>query len=132
MRLQDRKSEGVDVNMTPLIDVVFLLLIFFVLTTTFQKEARLRVELPSTSAADRSMPRHPIEITVDATGKILMQGAEDGEWKNRLSAVATDGGERSLIIRADQQAPHGSVMKVMDVAQQLGILNLSIASENNR
>ncbi len=132
MRLQDRKSEGVDVNMTPLIDVVFLLLIFFVLTTTFQKEARLRVELPTTSAADQSMPREPIEITVDAAGDILMQGAEGGEWRQQLSAAAVDGSERPLIIRADQQAPHGSVMRVMDVAQQLGILNLSIASENSR
>ncbi len=132
MRLQDRKSEGVDVNMTPLIDVVFLLLIFFVLTTTFQKEARLRVELPSTSAADHSMISDPIEITVDAAGEIMMQGAEDGAWRGQLSTIAAAGGERPLIIRADRQAPHGAVMSVMDVAQQLGILNLSIASENSR
>ena len=131
MKLQDRKSEGVDVNMTPLIDVVFLLLIFFVLTTTFQKEVQLKVDLPLSSASEQIALERPIEITVSPDGEILLQGGEAEGWKIQLGQLVADSGEQQqLVIRADSNSPHGAVVQVMDAAQQFGIINLSIATES--
>ncbi len=128
MKLQERKSEELDVNMTPLIDVVFLLLIFFVLTTTFQKEARLKVDLPSSSAAEQNTLQEPIEITISSEGEIMLQGS--GDWRAQLQQFAEGGSEHQLVIRADSNSPHGAVVQVMDAAQQFGIINLSIATES--
>ena len=129
MRLQNRSREGVDVNLTPLIDVVFLLLIFFVLTTTFQKEARMQVKLPSATATEQPRPQEPIEVHINAQGEIGLSREPSAQWHEKLRAQLMESPERPLVIRADHQAPHGAVVEVMDRAQQLGISNLSIATD---
>jgi len=131
VRLQNREREGVDVNLTPLIDVVFLLLIFFVLTTTFQKEARMRVELPSAASVDQVQPQEPIEIHVNRQGGIGLSRKPSSQWQEMLRERLAESPERSLVIRADHQAPHGAVVEVMDRAQQLGVSNLSIATDTS-
>ncbi|MBT3308696.1 MAG: biopolymer transporter ExbD [Gammaproteobacteria bacterium] len=135
MRLRERRNhDEIEVNLTPLIDVVFLLLIFFVLTTTFEKEARLHIELPKASSGEQSPLQKPAEIIIDADGTIeLLGSAELGspevDWYSALKARAATQQDLAIVVRADRQTPHGAVVTVMDGARQLNLLNLSIITE---
>ena len=128
MKLREREhGADFEVNLTPLIDVVFLLLIFFVLTTTFEKEAQLKVELPTASSAENHKLKDPIEIAIDASGKIQLQDGES--WQQRLREESAQPQPAPITLRADRQAPHGTVVEVMDLARQLRLLNFSIITE---
>ncbi|MBT7308814.1 MAG: biopolymer transporter ExbD [Gammaproteobacteria bacterium] len=125
MRLREQHPDEVEVNIAPLIDVVFLLLIFFMLTTTFEKEARLTIDLPAAESPPQQPLEQPTEITIDAGGTIY-----PAQWRAALQQLSTLPGEHPLLLRADRQAPHGAVVEVMDRARQLHLLNLSIVTES--
>ena len=131
MKLREREhGTDFEVNLTPLIDVVFLLLIFFVLTTTFQKEARLQIDLPTSSSSEQMPLKNPLEIAIDATGLILVGGEPD--WKLRLQQDSAKPVPAPIVLREDRQTPHGSVVEVMNQARTLNLLNLSILTEHQR
>lgn len=133
MKFRARKREEFDLNLTPLIDVVFLLLIFFMVSTTFQKEADLQVQLPSASQEPTAVPVEKLEVTINPQGQYFINGRE--LTNNRLETLRTalakmSRGQRDipLVIRADAQTPHQYVVTAMDAAAQLGMLKLSIAT----
>lgn len=135
MKLQTKSRDDLEVNITPLIDVVFLLLIFFMLTASFQQETRLKVDLPSSSIEPQKKLEDPLEIVVAADGEIVLVG-EDGikySWSESLKVLSHEGSSRGNIvglkIYADKSAPTGSIVEVMDMAQQLGISSVSIMTE---
>ncbi len=133
MKFQSRKREDIDLNLTPLIDVVFLLLIFFMVSTTFQKESELQVHLPEASQAPVTVPDKSIEISINTTGQYFLNGREltNNRLETLRSAIQTlTGGQRDmpLIIRADALTPHQAVVTAMDAAAQLGMRRLSIAT----
>lgn len=134
MRLRDRRrNDEIEVNLTPLIDVVFLLLIFFMLTTTFEKEARLNIQLPSASSGEQHpTPTKPAEITISATGEIQLTGAEGEPWRAALQQRASSDPETPIILRADRETPHHAVVEVMDGVRILNLFNLSIMTEQAR
>ena len=74
MNFSRPEEEHLDVNITPLIDIVFLLLIFFMVTTTFNQQAELRVDLPESSSEEQSLEVVPIEITIDTAGTYFVNG----------------------------------------------------------
>ncbi len=132
MKLRERSHDAdFEVNLTPLIDVVFLLLIFFVLTTTFQKESRLQVDLPVAGSGEPAGVEETLEIVVNQAGEIALQGDEVG-WLGRLKSRVAENPELSLVVRADRLAPHGSVVIVMDAARHLQLQHLSIVTEPAR
>ncbi|MDO6461680.1 biopolymer transporter ExbD [Granulosicoccaceae sp. 1_MG-2023] len=133
MKFRTRNREEFDLNLTPLIDVVFLLLIFFMVSTTFQKEADLQVQLPSATQEPTAQPVDKLEVTINPQGRYFINGRE--LTNNRLETLRTalakmSRGQRDipLIIRADAQTPHQYVVTAMDAAAQLGMLKLSIAT----
>ncbi|MBT3347925.1 MAG: biopolymer transporter ExbD [Thiotrichales bacterium] len=137
MKLQTKSRDDLEVNITPLIDVVFLLLIFFMLTASFQQETRLKVDLPSSSIEPQKKLEDPLEIVVAADGEIVLVG-EDGikySWSESLKVLSHEGSSRGNIvglkIYADKSAPTGSIVEVMDMAQQLGISSVSIMTERS-
>lgn len=130
-----RRREDLGVDITPLIDVVFLLLIFFMVSTTFEQPAALKVDLPEASAVERQ-PEIPnrLELVIAADGRMYLNDQElvDDRVETIKAAFAQQAGDdRSLplILRADRETPHHFVVTVMDVAAQLGFVNLSIATE---
>ena len=133
MKFQRQSREAAEVNLTPLIDIVFLLLIFFMVSTTFTKENHLSLDLPEASAEAASVPAEAIEIIISASGaysindKTLINGQLD-TIKRGLAKILGDRQAAPVIITADEQAPHGAVVKVMDAAGQLGLVNLSITT----
>ncbi len=133
MKFQPRPVRDVDVNLTPLIDVVFLLLIFFMVTTTFERHAELKIDLPEASTApEAGEPKH-LELVIDAQGRYYLDGKElvntQAETVYQALQEAIEGKtETPLIIRADAMTPHQAVVTAMDAAGRLGLTRMSIAT----
>lgn len=126
------QSDELDLNITSLIDVVFLLLIFFMVSTTFVDNAGIQVDLPNTSKNPEQSQQQspPLVVAIDKTGIIFYKDSKTSlEELRTLFAELTQKPEQ-LIIRADTATAHGAVVSVMDIAQQSGITKISIAAES--
>ena len=131
-----RSEERVDINLTPLIDVVFLLLIFFMVSTTFDRHARLKVSLPESSAKTTLQHHKPLVLSIDAKGNYFINDRQviNKSLSTLKQAIQKSIGENialqdvSLVLRADANTPHQAVVRAMDAASQLGLSKLSIAT----
>jgi biopolymer transport protein ExbD len=136
MNLRPRPQEEPDLNLTPLIDVVLLLLIFFMVSTTFVDESRIKIQLPQASADPVTTPqRDPIEITVTASGEFRVDGktllnTSPATLSAAVSKVAGERRDLPVTIRADARATHQSVVTAMDVVGRLGFRAINIATVN--
>ena len=124
-------------DLTSLIDVVFLLLIFFMVSTTFERQALLKVDLPEASEVDdRTELPESLELVIDSEGRMYlndMRLVDSTEATIRAAIQEAVGDDRSLplILRADRLTAHHHVVTAMDVAAQLGFQNLSIATDRS-
>ncbi len=133
LRPGHKKDESVDVNLTPLIDVVFLLLIFFMVSTTFDKQAKLKVSLPEASSAAVTQQQETLVITIDAKGHYFINdrqlvNTQADTLKRALRKILEGDTDAAIVLRADANSPHHAVVTAMDVAAQLGLSKLSIAT----
>lgn len=133
MNFTRAEEDRLDVNITPLIDVVFLLLIFFMVTTTFNQQAELRVDLPEASAEEQALEVIPIEITIDPAGAYFVNGQNlaKNDAKTLLQSlqkIVAGDKDKSVIIRADATTPHQAVVTAMDTVAKAGVSKLSIAT----
>ncbi len=131
----NHKEESVEVNLTPLIDVVFLLLIFFMVSTTFDRHARLKVSLPESSTKAMQQQETPLILSIDAKGnyflndrQIINQSIDTLKQAILKTIAGAPVKDISLVLRADANTPHQSVVRAMDAASQLGLTKLSIAT----
>ena len=133
MNFRHRKPEELDVNITPLIDVVFLLLIFFMVSTTFDRQSELNIELPEASGEITVSEKVDIEIFIGAGGKFNINGHEilnnqiDTLLRALREAAGNDNDPR-VIISADKNTPHQAVMTAMDAARQMGFVHITFAA----
>ena len=132
MNFKKNPSEELELNLTPLIDVVFLLLIFFMVTTTFDRETQLKIELPQASG-ELNKAKKMLDVSIDAKGRFFVNQAEvinsDIETiKKALSQAAAGNEKPPILINADGNASHQSVVKVLDAAMQLGFVNITFAA----
>ena len=133
MKFRRQQTEDLDVNLTPLFDVVFLLLIFFMVSTTFQRESQISVQLPKAAKEPVDTPTENIEIVINAQGNYFVNEQEliKSDANSLISALNTaTAGNRDtpLTIRADSNTPHQAVVTAMDAAAQLGLNRMSIAT----
>lgn len=133
MKFQRRIQEELQINLTPLIDVVFLLLIFFMVTTTFTRETRLAVNLPEADGEPTQESPRSIEISVSQSGAYAIDGrplvnAELDTLMRALEETAAGDRDIALILIADAEATHQSVVTAMDAIGQSGFSRLSIAT----
>jgi len=132
-----RRSRNVLVDMTPLIDVVFLLLIFFMVSTTFDKQTQLKVDLPEASAQTKEeQDLKTIAITIDARGQFYLDDQElvthdVDTLKRALQKAAAGTTDIPITVTSDKQAPFQAVMMVMDAAGQLGLSHLSFLARSS-
>lgn len=133
MNFRNKPVEEPDLNITPLIDIVFLLLIFFMVSTTFKQEFEVGIDLPQASSEERLQVRQ-IEISIDGKGQFYVNqqkvvNTQAVSVRRALEKVA--GNERNLpvIISADAKTPHQAVITAMDVARQLGFSKLTFATQ---
>lgn len=117
-------------DITPMIDVVFLLLIFFMLSTTFIVKPGINISLPKSSAEEIRKQKEEIEISISREGGFYLDGDKvDLETlKERFINAAKTSIESVVIINADEKASHGDVVAIMDMAKESGITKLAVAT----
>ena len=134
MKLRQTSSEDEPaVNLTPLIDVVFILLIFFMVSTTFQRESEIKIELPEASSEPVEENEESLEILIDVEGHYFIgeQQVVNTELETLKTAIRKFLGERTempVVIRADRSTPYEAVVRAMDATAQLGLLQMSLAT----
>ena len=133
MKFRRHHREEVGINLTPLIDVVFLLLIFFMVSTTFTRETQLSIDLPEAEGMVKAASDNQIEILVDETGsyRVNSRGLVDSRMRTLQAAIyKVSAGDTTMpmIITADAQAEHQYVVRAMDAAGQMGFIHLSITT----
>ncbi|SDS38164.1 biopolymer transport protein ExbD [Halopseudomonas litoralis] len=135
MNFRRTHREEVSVNLTPLIDVVFLLLIFFMVSTTFTRETQLKLDLPESASGDPVENRtlEQIEVLISAAGEVMINGKaliNPGLDTLQTALQRESGGDKALpvVITADAKTPHQSVITVMDAAGQQGFSRLRLTT----
>ena len=135
MKFKRQRSQEVGVDLTPLIDVVFLLLIFFMVSTTFTRESHLQVELPEASGepAEASEVKQS-DVVINAEGQYILNDRtlvnnQRETLERGVRELAEGNSSMPFIITADARTPHEFVVRAMDVAGRLGFAKLSITTE---
>jgi len=131
-----QKSNDISLDLTPLIDVVFLLLIFFMVSMTFDRETVLNIDLPDAAGEQSNVEVKVLDVQISVEGKYAIneQPLVDQQLKTLKAAMMkiSDGDtSMPLLISADRNAPHHAVVTAMDAAGQLGFSHLSIATSEN-
>ena len=136
-------DDELEINLTPLIDIVFLLLIFFMVSTTFTKESQLKIQLPEAKGEPTSTQKVPqLVIEISSLGVYAVKGPDDADARQvintsddalqRVIRGAVVGQEKDkliVIIRADKDTPHHAVIGALSVAGQLGLSRITFATE---
>ncbi len=135
MQFRRQRKEEDTVNLTPLIDVVFLLLIFFMVSTTFTRETHLTVDLPEAVGEPGAVSQQLLEVLISAQGHYAVNGqnlinTQMDTLKSALDKASEGDRGRPLVITADANAPHQAVVRAMDAAGQLGFVHLSITTRH--
>jgi len=124
--------EEVNINLTPLIDVVFLLLIFFMVSTTFDTTSQLKIRLPEASQNESTKEKAPLNLMIDAKGRFFLNSRELSSQKSEALSFALqrvlDGSDRPIVIQSDAESPVQSLVTAMDVVARLGLTQVSIAT----
>lgn len=133
MQFRRQNRDEVSVNLTPLIDVVFLLLIFFMVSTTFTRETRLDITLPEADGSPAAQPEEQVKVVVGANGRYSVNGQvltknDADTLRSVLLREAEKGTDLPFTITADAQASHQAVVRVMDVAGRIGFTNINITT----
>lgn len=135
MKFRRKQRENIDINLVSLIDVVFVLLLFFVVTTTFTKQTALTVDLPQavsgTPEQDSSLKNLDIAISADGVYSLNNQLLPKSDLSTLMDALQKESGgdtKLPLSISADGKTPHQAVITAMDAAGKLGFSHLSMTT----
>jgi len=130
MQLKEHKRRKVTLNIISLIDVVLLLLIFFMLTTRFIEQPGMKLDLPGSQSAEKSAAKE-LELAIDPNGKMLLNGKAVSleQLPSRLQELLPEMEDNTLILKADQKVSHGKVVEIMDLARMNGLEKIVIATE---
>ncbi len=137
MNFRVKKKQPVEVTLTPMIDVVFLLLIFFMVTTSFNRETQLNIKLPEAEGSETPEFNKVINLTIDANGAYYVNNHQLVNQKlvtlkKALLQAADKPGSVPFIISADAKTPHQSVISALDVASQIGFKQIIFAAKNSQ
>ncbi len=134
MRIRDSRSQDEPhIDLVPLIDVILVLIIFFVVTTTFDARSTLQVQLPTASDQKNTSPPRSLSVLVNADGRYFINDQEvlrtDVEaLKQTVAQVAGDDREQTVLLRADARTPYQAVVTAQDALGQLGFRRIAIAT----
>jgi biopolymer transport protein ExbD len=125
--VQEEESE---INLTPMLDVVFIMLIFFIVTANFIKEPGLEINRPDSETSE-VQENAAILIAVGPIGEIYMDGrrTDARQVKANVVKLLADNPQGSVVIQADEKAMADTIIKVMDGAREAGVFNISLAAE---
>jgi len=135
MQLRTAKTEDPEINLASLIDVVFLLLIFFMISTTFERSAVLKVDLPEASSIEQTEKQaNSFELVINKKGQYYLNDRQlvdsrPATLRAAFNEAAGEDRDIPIILRADANTPYHFIVTAMDVSAQLGFTRLSIATE---
>lgn len=140
MNFSQRNRKPLEITLTPMIDVVFLLLIFFMVTTTFNQQSELKINLPEATGEQAKNESKTIVLTIDAEGLYFVNG-DDGlphqllnqkneTLKRALTQAAGNSRRLPFIISADGKTPHQAVVTALDIASQMGFKRITFATKS--
>ncbi|QIO08616.1 ExbD/TolR family protein [Acinetobacter lanii] len=134
MKFKRRQVEEIYINLTPMIDCILFILVILLLTTTFQQQSRLNLSLPDAQGVPPKEFDHKIEVMVDSSGHYAVNGQalsskELPDLSTAIKQAANDRRDLMFVIAADSAATHQDVIRVMDVAGQLGFVNINISTK---
>ena len=132
MNFRHRKKRDLEISITPMIDVVFLLLIFFMVTTTFNKNTALQITLPESGSKELD-PRKLLVLSIDSKSQYYLneQPLADNKLStltHSLASVFKDK-EQALVINADALAPYQAVVNALDIAGRVGFVQITFATQ---
>lgn len=132
--LPKRNTEEPRIDLTPMVDCVFLLLIFFMISTTFVETPGLTIKLPQSTAQTIAREPKELKIYLDKSGQIFHQNQPVtlDQFRALLRQPGSDVGQTTFLLLADREAKHGTVVMLMDLAQEAGLGKLAIATEQRR
>ena len=127
-----QEEEENEINLTPMLDVVFIMLIFFIVTATFIKEAGIQVERPDTVTAD-SQDDASILIAISPNDEIWIdrQERDPRALRSVIERLHAENPKGSIVIQADEESTHEMLVIVMEAAKAAGVTNVAIASDND-
>ena len=133
MKFRPTPDEEPELNLIPLIDVLLMTLIFLIVTTSFSKEAQLRIRLPE-AAAEAKSNQPSLRIAIDARGQFYINdqqvlNANPDTLRNAMARAVGGQKDPLVIIQADAKTPHEAVVRVMDTARRLGLTHLTFATQ---
>ena len=136
MRFNERRQEDVSIDLTPFIDVVFMLLLFFVVSTSFYKNVNiLRINLPKANTQKLEKVENVLEIGVSSAGEYSLNGhilgSEPTRLKTLLNQKITENDSIPVLIVGDQKAPHQAIVSALEVAEQIGIREVKIVAKSH-
>ncbi len=133
MDFKDKKNARSDVSMdvTPLIDVVFLLLIFFMITTTFANSSGIEVDLPKANSGTNALNSQDLVVAIDNEGRIIYEHKEVSleELQALLEQIPKEERNQTVVVQADTVTQHGLVVQVMDAVKEVGFARLAVATQ---
>jgi len=129
-RRRNRGEGGSEINLTPMLDVVFIMLIFFIVTASFVKEAGIDVSRPSAATAERK-ERGNILVAITETNQIWIdrRQVDPRALRANIERLHAENPQGSVVIQADKGAKTGLLVQVMDAARLAGVYNVSLAAE---
>ena len=130
MQFRTKRKRKVMINITSLIDVLFLLLIFLMVSSTFLEQPGIKLELPHAQSAV-VLEQKEYTLFVDKAGKVFLNNAEvlSGDLETKLKEVLPKMKDGSLVLKADQDISHGFVVKIMDIVKKSGVKKLIIGTK---
>ena len=133
-KLQGNDAKNNELNLTPLIDAVFLLLVFFMVTSVFVKATQLKVELPIAANYDKIDQEKKLNLLISAEGQLEFnsQLVSMGQLANVLEDERLRSGSSTLIVTADAQTPHGFVLDAMEMAVMAGVSKIDLETGEDK
>lgn len=134
MKFRQNIPEKLEINITPMIDIVFLLLIFFMVTTTFNRETELQIVLPEANGEELSI-EDPLEIAIDSQGQFFVNQHQVinnniETLKKAVQQAAGDNNNPQVVVNADGKTPHQSVITALDALSQMGFVHVTFATSS--
>lgn len=135
MNFKPRRKDDVEINIINLIDILLVLLIFFVMTTTFQNKSEINLTLPEASKEAPATKLNAVRVSIDAQSNIYVndQALVNSQIITIKQALYDNMGkleDAPVIISADAETPHQMVIRVMDAARQLGLVRITFTTRN--
>ncbi len=134
MNFRGQWKEDPEINLIPMIDVLLVILIFLMITTTYSKDAELKINLPTADAEKQSERANEVNVTVSATGQYTIERkpvafSSVGAFGELLRQAAAGLKDPIVVINADANASHQSVIQVMEAARLAGLSHVSFATQ---